>query len=659
MKNTHTRSLLRLLATRCSLLATASALALAQPFSLSALSQRASADDPLATLRKEHPRLIVTAQEWADFDARVRNRAADPLFDSLLSEIENEARDLLTKPPLERELIGYRLLGVSQRMVERVLTLGVAHRATGDDAFFHRAEKEMLAVADFKDWNPSHFLDTAEMTAALAIGYDWFYDKLSPETRAVIRRAIIEKGLRKGMDPNAGSNWWHRRENNWNQICFGNLSLGALAIAEDEPELARDMLNLARAGIVHGLKPYMPDGIYPEGPAYWTYGTSYQALLNATLESALGTDWNLNASPGFLASACVQFQLRGPSGGTFGFSDGLKNNAYFSPVMFWFAKKTGIPALAIPPVPTDKGGRWYERNIHAPRSTPLCALWWPRDGLASKPPAPALPLAWKGGGQNPVAVFRTSWTDPDALWLACKAGIASAPHGHMDAGSFALEADGVRWADDLGGQVYNTMESKGMSIFGRTQDAQRWTVFRYNNFSHNTLTIDNQLHRVDGRADFVEFRDGSDAKTPGAMIDGELTAGATMDLSPVFAGQASKVRREFTFFPKSRKVWIADTIEGAKPGAEIRWAMVTNAQVRISKNGDSAELSQNGKTLTASLIPVPGEEKPRFEIIPAAPAVKNDYDAENPDMRILIARAKAPKTGPARILVELRPPAKN
>jgi len=39
--------------------------------------------------------------------------------------------------------------------------------------------------------------------------------------------------------------------------------------------------------------------------------------------------------------------------------------------------------------------------------------------------------------------------------------------------------------------------------------------------------------------------------------------------------------------------------------------------------------------------------------------VKNDYDAENPDMRILIARAKAPKTGPARILVELRSPAKN
>lgn len=44
-------------------------------------------------------------------------------------------------------------------------------------------------------WNPSHFLDVAEMTGGLAIGYDWLYDDLSPESREKIRQAIVAKGL--------------------------------------------------------------------------------------------------------------------------------------------------------------------------------------------------------------------------------------------------------------------------------------------------------------------------------------------------------------------------------------------------------------------------------------------------------------------------------
>ena len=48
--------------------------------------------------------------------------------------------------------------------------------------------KELRAAAAFPDWNPSHFLDTAEMTHAFAIGYDWLYEGLGPEARGVQRR---------------------------------------------------------------------------------------------------------------------------------------------------------------------------------------------------------------------------------------------------------------------------------------------------------------------------------------------------------------------------------------------------------------------------------------------------------------------------------------
>ena len=50
---------------------------------------------------------------------------------------------------------------------------------TSEKKYLNRAVKEMLAVSAFSDWNPSHFLDVAEMTMAVSIGYDWLYDGLS------------------------------------------------------------------------------------------------------------------------------------------------------------------------------------------------------------------------------------------------------------------------------------------------------------------------------------------------------------------------------------------------------------------------------------------------------------------------------------------------
>ncbi|MDR2674349.1 MAG: heparinase II/III-family protein [Opitutaceae bacterium] len=603
--------------------------------------------DPLATLRKEHPRLIFTAQDWAAFDTRVRERASDPQFDTLLAQLEGNARALLSKPPLERKLTGRRLLGVSREVFRRVVTLAVIHRATGDGAFLRRAENEMLAAAAFADWNPSHFLDVAEMTAALALGYDWLYEELSAETRATIRQAIVKKALSEGVNPKLK---WHRVENNWNQVCLGGLSLGALAIAEDEPKLARKMLDATRAGIVHGLKPYAPDGVYPEGPGYWNYGTSYQVLLIAALESALGTDWNLCASPGFLASASAQLHLCGPAGEMYNFSD-CGRQGPFSPVMYWFAKKLGNPALATPIV--------QARNKETNRFLPLIALWWPEKGMAvSASTAPALPLAWKGEGINPVAVFRSSWTDPNALYLASKAGAANTSHGHMDAGSFILEADGVRWAIDLGMQSYETLESKGIKLWGRAQDSQRWSVFRLNNFSHNTLTIDGRLHRVNGRAEFTRFVHAGGAFANGT---GDAPNVATIDLTRVLDAQGARVVREFSFAGDDRCVYITDMVGGAKPGAEVRWAMVTKAAVEISKNGAAATLRQNGKTLLATLPLVgkthPGNKVPiqySFDVIPAEARPKNDYDAPNPNTRILIVRAKTPDDGKLIIAVKLQ-----
>ncbi|MCH7227761.1 heparinase II/III family protein [Haloferula sp. A504] len=587
---------------------------------LGGTSHAAGPADPLATLQPGHPRLLVREGDWD----RLKTRAgADPMLGQVTDRIVADATALLDEPPLERIKTGRRLLSVSREGLERVMLWSMARHLTGEKRYADRAEKELLQLAAFTDWNPSHFLDVAEMTAALGIGYDWLFDDLPPESREAIREAILEKGLAPGSKD---SWWWKHRDNNWNQVCFGGLTLGALAIADTNPEPARQLLDAARKGIGHGLGTYAPDGLYPEGPGYWSYGTVYQCLMIDALRSALGTSWELEKAPGFLESAAAQVELTGPTGQFFNFFDGHAGPS-LQPARFWFARELEDPGLLLfQRGPLEK---ILHRRGHSSRLLVPVALWWA--GLPESSQAPELPLAWKADGPNPVAIFRSSWTDPNALYLACKGGSADLSHAHMDAGSFVLEADGVRWAVDLGSQGYYSLESQGIRLWDDGQNGQRWSVYRLNNRSHNTLTINDQLHRVRGSGRITDFS----------------PRGATLDLSPVFQGQATAVTREFQV--EDRKVVVLDQLRGLEPGTTVRWTMVTRADV--TPEDRQATLSQDGKTLDARLSH-PADA--RFRVLDAAPP-EDDFNAPNPGARLLVVEAPAPESGELRIRISLEP----
>jgi hypothetical protein len=583
-------------------------------------------------LKPRHPRLIAVETTWPALRAR---REESPTLDRLLNVLVQDARTLAAQPPLARQMVGYRLLGTSREALMRILLWTLAYRVTGAKEFLQRAETEMLAVSAFSDWNPGHFLDVAEMTLALALGYDWLFDALSPETRATVRRAIVEKGLQPGLDTTAGHNGWYRGENNWNQVCLAGMMLGALAIAEDEPQLAEQYMARVREYNPNGLKPYEPDGVYPEGPIYWGYGTAFQVILLAGLESALGTDFGLSASPGFLASASYPREVTGPSGLTFNYGDS-ESTGLLEAALFWFARKTGRRDVLhfefdyIAELIAHKEANPGDPTGH--RLLALVPVW--ADDLETRP-APPPNLSWFGRGINPLAIFRTSWTDRNALFLALKGGIARANHGNMDCGSFVLETDGVRWALDLDKQDYESLESKKIYLWGVGQEADRWRVFRINNFSHNTLTIDGQLHRADGRAEIVRFYDRGEDRH------------AVVDLSAVFAGHAGKVTRGFRVLP-NRQVLIQDELSGLRPGEIVRWALVTHAQVEVA--GERATLRQDGRTLQAH-ITAPGAG---FEVIPGEPP-DDGFNAPNPGVSILIANVRAPESGDLVIRTLLGP----
>jgi len=597
---------------------------------LLALNSRAAvtkAADLLAGLRPEHPRLLITSNDFVAIRAAAATNVETA---GILNRSEAAARLALAKPPLTYDKQGKRLLSVSREALRRIGLWSFAYRLSGDKVFVERAEQEMLNLAAFKDWNPSHFLDTAEMTAALAIGYDWLFDALASSNRITIREAIVSKGIDPALDPKARWNGWQRTENNWNQVCFGGLTLGALAIAEDEPGRARELLSRTQTNNLAGLRPYAPDGVYPEGPSYWGYGTTYQVLLLSALESALGTDWELSASPGFLASAAALVQQTGPTGRPFNFADGGEGVA-FRAALFWFAQKLNRPDLVnsqhqlLQQRLADRG-----RELPEEFMLPLLAKWTAT--LPKSIPPPALPLAWRGDGPNPVGIFRSSWTNNNALYLAFKGGSARVNHGHMDAGSFVLECDGVRWACDLGAQDYYSIESKGWNLFNRAQGSDRWRVYRLNNFSHNTLTLGGQLHDVAGDARITQFAANS----------------AEVNLSAIFAGQAENVIRVFAV-GSDRTVVVRDEIRGGKPGLPVRWQMVTRAEVRL--DGAHAELQQDGRGLRASILQPVGA---KFEVADAQPP-DDGVNAKNPNTRILLVNTTIAATGKLMLAIQLQP----
>jgi len=549
---------------------------------------------------KQHPRILLLNGEERQIEQSIAN---SPVWAKMHQTILTECDRIIDLPPIERIQIGRRLLDKSREALRRIFQLSYAYRMTGQEKYFTRCEKELLTISNFSDWNPSHFLDVAEMTMAVAIGYDWLYPKLSEQSRKTIREAIVSKGLNQSLDPKYNS--WLKVVNNWNQVCNAGMTYGALAVAEDYPELSKKMIDNALNTIHLPMDEYKPDGAYPEGFGYWGYGTSFNVMFLSAVEKVFSTDFGLTSTPGFMQTAGFYENMTAVSSLCFNWGDSGQRGD-LSPAMFWFAQRNNDPSQLW----IEK--RYLEKDDYSSfvsdRLFPAVMIWG-KDLPLDKITAPKYNL-WKGQGANPVCMMRTSWTDPNAIYLGFKVGSPSVNHGHMDIGSFIMESEGTRWATDFGMQDYESLESKGIQVFGRTQDAQRWSIFRINNRAHNTLTINDQLQQVKGYAKIDKYSD-----KPDFMY-------AVSDISSVYENQLTSVNRGVAIVDQKFVVVRDELVSPDKP-TTVRWTMLTSATVELGKN--SITLTKEGHSL---LLKVDSPEQVTMKTWSTEPTT--NYDAPNP-----------------------------
>lgn len=530
----------------------------------------------VAQLKPRHPRLLMNDEDFKTLAARVKS---DATLTRWHDEVREDAEKMLTAS-MPRHVLpdGKRLLSTSRRVLDDTYTLALLYRLEGDRRYLDRLWKELEAVAAFPDFNPKHFLDTAEMTHALAVAYDWLYDTWSDSQRATIRRAIVEMGLKPSLETYRKNTWWARVTHNWNQVCNGGMTMGALAVGDEEPELCGEILHSAILSVPLAIESYAPDGAWGEGPGYWGYATTYNTVMLAGLVSALGTDFGLSTMPGFADTGLFPMYMTGPTGRTFNFEDSGDRLGRTDP-MFWLAERFDRPEYA-----------WFALRYGRPSAAGMVLY----RGPGKAPASAGLPLGKYFRGVE-AAALRSDWTD-QATYVAVQSGSNRVNHNHLDLGSFVLDAIGERWAVDLGGDDYNLP-----GYFG----GQRYNYYRLRAEGHNTLVLNpDKEPDQDPKSETRITRFAAEKDRSFALAD----------LTPGYAKHASRVERGIALATGGR-VLVQDEVEASK-AVDLWWFMHTEATPRLEGDERRVVLRQGDRQLVAQIL---APAQARFEVRNAEP----------------------------------------
>jgi hypothetical protein len=567
----------------------------------------------LTTLEKNHPRLMLKDE---DLKRLKELHAKDEMLQRYLTDVLSKADVYVQEPVLAYEKIGPRLLGVSRECLRRIYALGLAWRWTGREKYAEKATENLLAVCAFKDWSPSHFLDTAEMSHAVGVGYDWLYHYLDTKRREKIKAGLIKLGLEAGLRAYKNQ-WWPGCEHNWNQVCNGGMIIGALAIADSEPQYAEQIIPAAVRSLPLALKSYGPDGAWGEGPAYWHYATSYTAYALTALDTALGKDFGLSKMGGLSETGLFPIYTTGPTGLFLNFADSREKSARRPmPCLFWLARTYNNLLFAD-----------AEHAVLAKNGTIPEHLVWYRPISPGKPHPKQLDHYFHGPVE--VALFRSAWDDPDALFVGVKAGYNQVNHGHLDLGNFELDALGVRWARDLGSDNYNLP-----GYWDKKRRGKRWSYYRLRSASHNVPMLGRKDQNEFAKAKFISY----ETKKSSAFV--------LVDLTSAYEQFAQKVTRGVAMVGNRRAVLVQDEFETRTP-CEVLWGMTTDAEIAIDEK-TMALLTIDGKQLIAQVLSPTGAE---FTV---ESAEQKPPEKPNTGVKRLVVRLQQAK-GSVRVAILLSP----
>lgn len=568
---------------------------------------------------QQHPRLMLTAERIETLRKNVvEDEACRVWFDHVVTRA-----DALLTTRVQPDQISRR------DTLHRMYNLGLAWHLTGNEAYAERAWKEMEAVAAFRTWyangNIRDFLGIAYIGRGMAVGYDWFYDYLTPEQRQIVRDAIVGKALRYGQyayerpgESQFANDHWIRGAHNWNPTSNGSLAMAAIAVADEEPEAAGPILPFALRSIQVSLPEFSPDGAWKEGAYYWYFSTNSMVELCASLDSTFGHDFGLSDTPGFDRTGRFPLFMNGPTGlFNWGDSDPVTN---LPEEIFWLADRYDDPELKemyLQRMEAAGDGSFIQGGIELFSQASRALLYYN--------PSPRTQIQVSSS-----ALFRGTesvgmcnhWENPLATYVGVKGGTNPVEHGSLSLGTFVLDAGGERWVQQLGPENYSL---PGYWDYDPPA-GQRWTYYRMRAEGQNTIIRD------PGRA----IDQGLPA-VASATLD-STTNTAVVDMTEALGGSITRATRTM-HLDKDDRLTLRDQVELTE-STNLQWAVHTAAEVQISPDGRTANLQLNDMTMEVTLET--DLETATFAVKPA------QADSRSPK-----SRGNSPNVGISKLVVAI------
>ena len=260
------------------------------------------------------------------------------------------------------------------------------------------------------------------------------------------------------------------------------------------------------------------------------------------------------------------------------------------------------------------------------QTAPMDLFWFSPDAPADGNSLPRNALfrgvanvAMLRGKENSKSLNFRAWERHhlDTVYLGIRAGANSLEnhHGHLDLGSFVLDAQQVRWAIDLPPAEENPPCAAEYDLPGYFDMSRRFRYHRTGTIGHNTLVINGQNQPLGVQTEIVGF-----AATPELAV-------AVVDLTGAYP-DCLRVRRGFALIERQH-VLIVDEVT-PKQYLNVAWQMHTRA---TPTGGTTARLTQQGKVLFVQMLEPAGTA---FEVQEAP--VSQPREAPNTDVWKLVAK---------------------
>lgn len=538
-----------------------------------------SADDVYLNIKARqlsHPRLILDS----DRINTIRNYINTyPQMKEWYDSIKKGAEKLLTSALYTYKADSYSgILGISQSARAQIPQLAFIYLIEGDEAYAKRAYEQLDAVVNFPDWYPYRGLDTAEMTTAVGIGYDWLYNYMTPEQRTNIKNGLIKNGLSVSMEDYTGeytyfhengrsrSTYWANlgdAPHNWVWVCNNGALIGAMAIADEEPELSSKTISYALENWGKALRYLAPDGVWTEGPMYNNWMLLCMTSAFSSLENTFGTSYGLLDMPGItefprfnnsFISTVAPFNF-GNVEPTYGNTNSVG--------AFYMASYSGDVQMA--------QLRKYAIDTYEGINIGLYDFIYAEPEYLNPGVPSVKDEVYKMPDGLSMFMFRSNPVSLNSVNIAATADNCMM-YAQADMGSYIIDAYGTRFACDMGKANY---------------DGVWFDQYRNRAEGHNVVLIN------------PDTSPGFAVGTLGSMERIEYDndqAYAIYDLSNYYKDNATSAKRGYQLTDNRDRIIIQDEIKTEAP-SEMYWFMHTACDIEIAEDGKSAVIKGDVKDM--------------------------------------------------------------